>query len=49
MHKARTLVGRGEKGLLRDPGSELRLAIGREKRSATTIKWGKKKKKNYSY
>ena len=38
-------VGRGEKSLLGDPGSELRLG-GREKRRAKIIKWngGEKEK-----
>ena len=30
--KARTLVGRGEKGLLSDPGSELRLGTEKERK-----------------
>ena len=30
--KASTVAGRGEKSLLTDPGSELRLLIGRERK-----------------
>ena len=41
--KARTVVGRGEKSLLCDPGSELRLGGG-EKRRAKTINGMEKKK-----
>ena len=45
--KARTVAGRRGKSLLRDPGSELRLVMGRrEKKKGEDNKWdGKKKNK----
>ena len=43
-YKARAVVGRGEKSLLCDPGSELRLG-GRENRRAKIINGMEQKKK----
>ena len=43
--EACTVVGRGEKSLRSDPGSELRLGTEKEKESAKIIDWMSKKKK----
>ena len=43
--KARTVVGRGEESLLRDPGSELRL-IGRREKKERRCSIGWKQEKN---